>query len=313
MSGASAGGAGGRTRLFAVVLNWNGGDDTPTALASLAGIETICVDNGSTDGSAEDVEARFPHVELIRNGVNLGFAGGNNVGIRRALERGAEWTLLVNNDAVVEPGLADAVARAAADRPDAGILACKVLFEDGRTVMYAGADFNATLGYSGRRTGFGRPDTFHESSDVGRADGAAMALSRPLLEHVGLLAEDLFAYVEDVDLSLRARAAGFAVVFVPDAVVRHKGSASTGGRASTTNMYYSTRNTIAVAERHRPLPRGLRALRRAVVVASHLAQPHADRRAAARAVLAGWRDARAGNLGQAPARPGPTGSSSSRS
>src|SRR3954452_6188170 len=153
MSGASAGGAGGRARLFAVVLNWNGGDDTPAALASLAGIETICVDNGSSDGSAEEVERGFPDVELIRNGANLGFAGGNNVGIRRALERGAEWTLLVNNDAVVEPGIADAVARAAADRPDAGILACKVLFEDGRTVMYAGADFNATLGYSGRRTG----------------------------------------------------------------------------------------------------------------------------------------------------------------
>src|SRR5439155_12869106 len=111
----------------------------------------------------------------------------------------------------------------------------------------------------------------HEQRDVVRADGAAMAVSRTALDRIGLLDEDLFAYVEDVDLSLRARAAGFAVVFVPDAVVRHKGSASTGGSASTTNMYYSTRNTIAVLERHRPLPRGLRALRRAVVVGSHLA------------------------------------------
>src|SRR4029077_10053453 len=132
--------------------------------------------------------------------------------------------------------------------------------------MYAGASFNASLGYSGRRTGFGRPDTFHERIDVARADGAAMALSRALLERVALLDERLFAYVEDVDLSLRARAAGFAVVFVPDAVVRHKGSASTGGSASTTNLYYSTRNTIAVVERHRPLPPGLRALRRGLVV-----------------------------------------------
>ena len=287
-------------RIVAVVLNWNGGDDTPRALASLAGIETICVDNGSTDGSDGEVERSFPAVELIRNGANLGFAGGNNAGIRRALDRGADWVLLVNNDAVAEPGIAAALDRAATARPDAGLLACKVLFEDGETVMYAGATFNALLGYSGRRTGFGLPDTFHEARDVERADGAAMALSRTALERVGLLDEDLFAYAEDVDLSLRVRASGLAVVFVPDAVVRHKGSASSGGAASTLNLYYDTRNTIAVCERARPLPRGLRGLRRGVVVVAHLAQAagHPDRRAAGRAVLDGWRDARAGRLGR---------------
>jgi GT2 family glycosyltransferase len=291
--------AGAQVTLVAVVLNWNGGEDTPRALASLAGIDTICVDNGSTDGSEAEVERRFPEVELIRTGANLGFAGGSNVGIRRALERGASWVLLVNNDAVADPGLAAALERAAAARPDAGVLACKVLFEDGATVMYAGASFNALLGYSGRRTGFGRPDTFFERRDVERADGAAMAVSREAIDRVGLLDERLFAYVEDVDLSLRARAAGFAVVLVPDAVVRHRGSASSGGAASTTNLYYSTRNTIAVVERCRPLPFGLRGLRRAVVVGAHLAQSasHPQRRDAAAAVLAGWRDARAGRLG----------------
>jgi GT2 family glycosyltransferase len=286
-------------KLVAIVLNWNGGEDTPRALASLAGTETICVDNGSVDGSDAAVERAFPSVELIRNGANLGFAGGNNVGIRRALERGADWVALVNNDAVVEPGFAAALERAAAARPDAGLLACKVLFEDGETVMYAGASFRAWLGYSGRRAGFGGPDRFHETVDVGRADGAAMAVSRAAAERVGLLDERLFAYVEDVDWSLRVRAAGLAVVFVPDAVVRHRGSASTGGGASTANLYYSTRNTILVAERARPLPPGLRALRRGVVVGTHLAQgvSHPQRLDAMRAVLEGRRDARSGRGG----------------
>jgi GT2 family glycosyltransferase len=245
------------------------------------------------------VERRFPAVELLRTGANLGFAGGNNAGIRRALDRGADWVLLVNNDAVVEPGVAAALERAAAARPDAGVLACKVLFEDGRTVMYAGATFDPLLGYSGRRAGFGRPDTFHELRDVERADGAGMAISRVALDAAGLLDEELFAYAEDVDLSLRVRARGLAIVFVPDAVVRHRGSASTGGTASTLNLYYDTRNTIVVCERARPLPRGLRALRRGVVVAAHLAQAarHPRRAAAAGAVLAGWLDARAGRLG----------------
>jgi len=291
-------------KLVAVVLNWNGGEDTPRALDSLAGIETICVDNGSTDGSDREVERRFPKVALLRLDENHGFAAGSNAGLVEALERGADWVLLMNNDAVAEPGLEDALRWAAFANSDAGILACKVLFEDGRTVMYAGASFNAWLGYSGRRLGYGQPDNFREPRLVQRADGAAMAVSRQLVEQAGLFDETLFAYVEDVDLSLRARAHGFDIVFVPDAVVRHKGSASTGGSTSTHNLYYDTRNTIFVTEWNQPLPIGLRALRRGVIVASHLLQAaaHPKRRAAFEAVLEGWRDARAGRSGQRSSR-----------
>jgi GT2 family glycosyltransferase len=282
--------------LAAVVVNWNGGDDTLAALASLEGVPTVCVDNGSTDGSPDAIAARFPAVDLIRTGVNLGFAGGNNVGIRRALARGAEWVLLLNNDAVAEPGLPAALESAAAARPDAGLLACKILAVDGETVQYAGATFRPRLGYSGRVATTG-PD---EVRDVARADGAALAFSRAAAERAGLLDESLFLYVEDVEWSLRVREAGFAVVFVPGARVRHRGSAASGGGASTTNLYYDTRNTIAVCERHTPLPAGLRGLRRAVIVGAHLVQAarHPRRGAALRAVADGWRDARAGRLGQ---------------
>jgi GT2 family glycosyltransferase len=287
-------------KLAGVVVNWNGGEDTLRALESLAGIDRVCVDNGSTDSSDQFVSERLPEVEVIHAGENLGFAGGANLGIRRARERGADWVLLLNADAVAEPGLREALERASRIRPDAGLLACKVLFEDGRTVQYAGARFHPWLGYSGRERGFGKPDRFHAMRDVARADGAALAVSSAAVDAAGLLDESLFAYVEDVEWSLRIRAAGFAVVFVPDAVVRHKGSASTGGRASTTNLYYDTRNTIVTCERHRPLPPGLSALRRGVVVGAHLAQAaaHPSRREASQAVLAGWRDARAGRLGQ---------------
>jgi GT2 family glycosyltransferase len=289
--------------LVAVVLNWNGGEDTLRALASLEEIETICVDNGSTDASDDEVERRFPRVELLRTGRNLGYTGGNNVGLRRAIERGADWVLLMNNDAVAEPGLRAALARAAEQRPDAGILACKVLFEDGRTVQYAGASFKTLVGYSGRSVGYGKRDEFHELRDVDRADGAAMALSAAALGGEEL-AEDLFAYVEDVELSLRLRKRGFPVVFVPDAVVRHKGSGATGGGVSTHNLYYDTRNSIVVTERHAPLPPGLRSLRRGVIVAAHLAQAakHPARAAAIAAVLEGRRDALAGRLGQRSSR-----------
>ena len=284
--------------LVAVVLNWNGGEDTLAALSSLEGVTTICVDNGSTDGSDLVVEERFADVELLRTGSNLGFAGGNNVGIRRALERGADWVLLLNNDATAEPGVAAALEHAAAARPDAGLLACKILFEDGVTIQYAGASFSR-FGYSGRQTGHGQPDRFHELRDVGRADGAALAVSRVAVDRAGLLDERLFAYVEDVEWSLRIRDAGLAIVFVPNARVRHKGSAATGGRRSTAGLYYSTRNTISVLEQRRPVARGLTGARRLVVVAAHLAQAasHPARREAVRAVVSGWQDARAHRSG----------------
>lgn len=291
-------------KLAAVVVNWNGGDDTLAALASLAGLDTICVDNGSTDGSEQAIAERFPDVELVRSGANLGFAGGSNAGIRHALERGADWVLLLNSDAVAEPPLAAALARAAAERQDAGLLACLVFFENGSTVQYAGARFNALLGYSGRQAGYGSNILPVGLRDVERVDGAAFAVSSAAIERAGFLDENLFAYVEDVEWSLRIRRAGFAAVLVPDARVRHKGSSSTGGVRSTANLYYDTRNTIVVCERHRRLPRGARGFRRAVIVAAHLAQAVArpSRGDAIRAVLEGWRDARAGRLGQRSSR-----------
>jgi GT2 family glycosyltransferase len=260
------------------------------------------VDNGSTDGSDAAVERRFPEVELIRTGTNLGFAGGNNVGLRRALERGADWVLLLNNDAWADAGLAAALEAAARERPDAGVLACKVYFEEPPDVlMYAGGRVRLRLGYNGKQSGWGERDTgqYDALRDVGRATGAAMAISRPAIERAGLLDEELFAYVEDVEWCVRIRRAGFAVVFVPGAKAWHKGSASTGGTASTANLYYDTRNTLAVCERYEPLPRGLRALRRGVVVGAHLlrALQNPNRSAAVRAVLSGWRDFGNGKMG----------------
>ncbi len=286
-------------RLAAVVLNWNGGERTLAALGSLAGLDVICVDNGSEDGSADAVAARFPDVELIRTGVNLGFSAGNNVGIRRALAGGADWVLLLNDDAVADPGLATALGAAADARPDAGVLACKVYFaEPPDVLMYAGGRVNLRLGYSGRQDGFGERDDgrFDELRDVERATGAAMAVSRAAIERAGFLDEALFAYAEDLEWCVRIRNAGFAIVFVPAARVWHVGSASTGGLRSPTSLYYDTRNVIAVAERHDPRGPVGAALRRGVVVATHLL--NARDASGARAVVKGWRDARHGRLGR---------------
>jgi GT2 family glycosyltransferase len=207
--------------------------------------------------------------------------------------------LLLNNDAVADAGLPEALAAAAVARPDAGVLACKVFFADPPDVlMYAGGRVNLRLGYWGRQDGFGQRDDgrFDVLRDVDRATGAAMAVSRAAIERAGLLDESLFAYAEDTEWCLRIREAGFGVVFVPDAKVWHVGSASTGGLRSPTSMYYDTRNMIAVAERHDPRRGAAAAIRRGVVLGAHLAS--ARDAAGVRAAVKGWRDARRGRLGR---------------
>lgn len=295
-----------------IVLSWNGRDDTLRCLESLATVEradlgVICVDNGSSDGSAEAVQKRFPEVTLIEAGTNLGYSGGNNLGIRRALDLGAEWVILVNNDATVAPHFIAGFERVIEQHPTAGLLAGKVYFADRpTTIWFAGQRVNTALGYSGRPRGYGRRDSprYDEVVPVDRAVGALMAISRPALLTAGLLDESLFAYVEDVDLALRIKRAGFEVVFAPRACAWHGVSASTGGeKASTHTLYYGTRNTIVVLERHRPLGRVRNALRRGVVLGTFAvhALTRSNRRAALAAVRRGYADARNGRLGPAAA------------
>jgi GT2 family glycosyltransferase len=272
--------------VTAVVLSWNGREDTLACLASLEAepVTPLVVDNGSSDGSVEAVRERG--VEVVENGRNLGFAGGMNVGIRLALERGAAHVLTLNNDVEVEPGfLAPLLA--------AGDVACpQILFGDGRTVWYAGARWDPRAGYHGRNTGYGVPPVAGSPYETDRACGGALLASREAWERVGLFDESLFAYAEDTDWSLRARALGYRIRVVPASVVRHKVSASSGGEGSPTSIYFTLRNSLRVAERHAPLGRVGTARRRAVAVGAHALQALLSRRrlAGLRAVLRAVRD-----------------------
>ena len=291
---------------WVVVLSWNGRDDTLTCLRSLETAQVphvVCVDNGSIDGSADAVRREFPGVVLIENGANLGFAEGNNVGLRHALEQGAQWVVLLNNDAVLADDAIGGFERVARERPRAGALSGKVLFDDPPDrIWFAGQRFNARLGYSGRPRGHGRPDgpRYGEVTPVNRAVGALMAVSREAIADAGLLDAELFAYVEDVDWSLRIREAGYEVLFVPGARAWHRVSASGGGdRVSTHPLYYGARNTIVVCERHAPLGRLGTLLRRLAVTASFGARAltRPNRADALRAVGTGVQDGVAGRLG----------------
>jgi GT2 family glycosyltransferase len=279
------------TRVVAVVLSWNGREDTLACLSSLEGedAEVIVVDNASSDGTAEAVTG----VELIRNDRNLGYAGGMNVGIRAALERAADAVLLLNNDVEVEPGAVAGLAEAA---DGAGAVCPVVVFADRPDrIWYSGASFDPRRGYNGRH----RTDEPSGPRDTERICGAAVLIPRRVLEQVGAFDEDLFAYVEDADWSLRARAAGLPLRVTPASRIRHKVSASTGGQGSPDAIYYSVRNLLTVCERHAPLGSLGTWRRRVTALAAFTAQALLGRRRreGLRAVRDGWRDFRSGRYG----------------
>jgi GT2 family glycosyltransferase len=294
--------------VAAVVLSWNRCEDTLACLRSLAavkepGLQTILVDNASSDGTVEAVRSAFPDVEVLVNEANLGFAEGNNVGIRHALDGGASWVLILNNDVEVDPGFLRALLDEAGRRPGAGALSPLILFEPpSETIWFAGASYDPRKGYNGRQRGYGEPagPPFDGVWETDRICGAAMLVPRAVLEEVGNFDTGLFAYYEDTDWSLRARAASHSLYVVPAARIWHKVSRSSGGESSPTTLYYGTRNALAVSERAAPLGVFGTWRRRVVVLSAHLLQAllSSRRREAVGAVLAGFRDFRAGRLGR---------------
>jgi GT2 family glycosyltransferase len=248
-------------RISVVVLTWNGREDTLKCLASLREVgypnwEVLIVDNGSEDGTVDAIHQEHPWVTVIETGKNLGFALGNNIGIRAALQREAELILLLNNDTVVAHDLLYAFVKAASDHPDAGVLGAKIYyFSDPQRLWYAGGRWDADRGMFDH-VGIGKIDdgvTFEQLQDTDYACGCAMMIRASAANAVGLLEERFFALYEEADWCYRARRAGFRCVFVPRAKVWHRISKTFGGR-SIIYEYFDLRNRLLWAERNLSLP-----------------------------------------------------------
>jgi len=290
-----------------VVISWNGREDTLSCLQSLLSVEytplsVIVVNNGSSDGTEEAVREGFRNVVLVRCEENLGFAAGNNVGIRRALELGADSVLILNNDVEVEPGFITPLVDVLGRRPDAGGLCPKILCYEARgRIWFVGARFNPRTGH-GRHLKYRKPDDPQDTDvrETERVCGAALLVSKTVLREVGLFDPDLFLYCEDIEWSLRGKAQGRKHYVVPTSRIYHKVAAKSGGERMPTPIYYGTRNTLVVCERWAALGRVGTSARRAFVVAIHVARGLTSPRRAdsLRAVREGWRDFQRGQLGR---------------
>lgn len=244
-----------RSKISVIILNWNGKRDTLACLESLqhcSPVDVTVVDNGSTDGSVAAICAQFPSVRMLENGQNLGFAEGNNVGIRDALNRGANFIFLLNNDTVVSPTLFDAFLNALESYPSAGIFGAKIyLFDDKARLDHLGGIWNsqsATFDYIGHRA-LETELRLNTSEELDYVCGAAMMIRKEVFASIGLLEPRYFLIWEESDFCMRAKKAGFAIRTCLEAKIWHKVSASfTGGKPHST--YFWWRNRLLWIERN---------------------------------------------------------------
>lgn len=257
-----------------IILNFNSGRDTLECLESLTKIGKkdpqlliIVVDNASTDDSVGMIKKAYPQVTVIVNHENLGFAEGNNCGIRFALKRGADFLLILNNDTTVSPDLITRLVFAASKEKTGGIFGPKIYFTAGREThlgRYKSSELGKVIWYAGGKLDWDNVLAAHrgvDEVDLGQYDefvktafvtGCALFVRREVFETTGLFDAKFYLYYEDVDLCLRARKKGYELCYVPDAHLWHKNADSGGGTGSDLQSYYLTRNRLLIGVRYAP-------------------------------------------------------------
>jgi GT2 family glycosyltransferase len=297
-----------KARIAAVVLNYRTPTETARCVSALQAShraidEIIVVENGSGDDSFDILRRALPTVTLIAAERNLGFSGGCNRGIERALTGGAVLVLLVNSDARLHPEALGALERSLSVHQDLGIVGPVVSTTDvPPRIESRGISVSSFTGRV-RMKSFGLPlgSSALGLTFVDAVSGCLMLVRRTLFETIGLLSEEYFFSFEDVDFCLRARRAGFRVGCVEEAHAQHEGSLSIGAQ-SPRRIYFATRNHLLVMHRAAPrLPRSLSVVRQGCVIALNLAHALSGRRSpvlpALRAFADGVRDHLHGHYG----------------
>jgi len=298
-------------KVFIIILNFNGKRDTLDCLKTIQKLQIsnyklqiIVVDNASTDGSLESIKSKYsyqfvspprkiskkekasggpirknshtPTIKLIKNRVNLGFAEGNNVGIRYSLENGADYCLILNNDTLVDKNtLLQLISRINAGSSSGrkaderiGIISPKIYFAPGfefHRHRYKKNERGKVIWFAGGRIDWKNVLASHrgvDEIDIGRyqkteetdfATGCCMLIKKEVFEKIGLFDQKYFLYWEDIDLCMRAKETGFKIFYAPEAFLWHKNASSSEGAGGRTAVYYQERNRLLFALKFAPL------------------------------------------------------------
>ncbi|MDP3963264.1 MAG: glycosyltransferase family 2 protein [bacterium] len=277
-------------KIGIVIVNYHGWRDTLECLESLKRVadpsfSIYVVDNGSRDESMQqlsNIQYQISNIKLLANDSNLGFAGGNNIGIKNAIEDGVDYILLLNNDTIVPADFLTKLLEAAESDARIGIVGPKIYFwgsdkvtegisdsvngkNNSENNIYLNRSVTQQIWFGGGKLNWLRtrgshvdyekiedyvdiPDTRYQIRDTDYITGCCLLIKREVIQEVGLMPEDYFLYYEDVDWCLKARQRGWRVVYVPAAHIWHKVSRSTGA-GSASYVYYHVRNGMALSWR----------------------------------------------------------------
>ncbi len=239
-------------KLSIITVNYNGLKDTCALIESIPfneNMEVIVVDNASKQNEASIIAQRYPYIKTIRTDKNLGFAGGNNVGIKKAK---GKYLFLINNDTVFKEFNVNSLINRLESSPKIGIVCPKIRFAWGTNqIQYAGYTPLSKITVRNQAVGYGEEDKcqYDTTHPTPFAHGAAMLIKREAIEKVGLMPEDYFLYYEEIDWSMMFNRAGYEIWYDPACTVYHKESQSTG-QNSPLRTYYITRNRFLLVKRN---------------------------------------------------------------
>ena len=241
--------------VITIILNTNRREDTLAALASLqkahyGNHQVIVLDNASTDNSVAAIRSQYPDVQVIELERNLGYAGNNNVGIRVAVERGADWVFVLNEDTIVDPECLSRLVEVVEANPQVGIVVPMVYhYDEPGVIQSAGGMLNRR--WHSVHLGQNQEDRGQYSTprQVDWISGCAILVRQQVIEQVGGLDERFFYYWEETEWCLRARTSGWQIVHVPSAKIWHKG-VQRNYQPSPNVTYYATRNWLLLLSKH---------------------------------------------------------------
>lgn len=253
--------------VYISILNYNGAEDTKKCLASLdmirhegLDVHVVVLDNGSKDQLKLDVSSyKQSDVILIQSKENKGFSGGHNDVMRYALDKGAEYIVLLNNDTTVHSNFLEELVKEAEKNEESGAFVPKIYFskgqeyhadrykdtERGKVIWYAGGkiDWDNIIG---KHIGVDEVDNgqFQKKAETEFATGCCLLLKTAVIKKVGMFDTRYFLYYEDADLSMRIKKNGFSLMYVPESVIWHGNAKSAGGSGSILQDYFTTRNRL---------------------------------------------------------------------
>jgi hypothetical protein len=253
-------------KIFAVVVNYRRQKDTIECLESLfrskikdKEFKVVLVENESRETEVKKFKQLFPALDVIENKQNCGFAKGNNIGIKYSLEHGADYLVLINNDAIVKKDSISKLIEVFKKNPDVGIVGPKIYFAEGfeyHKQRYNQKELGKVIWYAGGKVDWGNILGSHRGLDevdkgqynkAGTTEfvsGCCMAVKKELFKKIGYLAEEYFLYMEDLDFNIRSQKAGFKIYYQPDAIVWHKNLGTTKKSINEKQQYYYTRNRM---------------------------------------------------------------------